>query len=259
MKEALRNGFFRLWYRYISTVDKNGEVTFMNYGFSRDHHEIDSESIDKEHKYSAQLYNFIAKGATIKNKDILEVGCGRGGGLIFIYNYFEPNSATGLDMDKKSIEFCRKHYNNGRAEFYQGNAQNINFQDHAFDVVLNVESSHRYPRMQDFLNEAYRVLKPGGYLLFADFRHSDKLDNLHNQFVEAGFTLLKNENITEDVLKALRLSSNERTQLISKLAPSFLRGLGKKFAATEGTPTYNKFKDQRFKYVHYILKKPQKE
>ncbi len=34
MKEKIRNVFYMIWYWYISTIDKNAEVVFMNFGFS---------------------------------------------------------------------------------------------------------------------------------------------------------------------------------------------------------------------------------
>ncbi|MCD4834324.1 MAG: class I SAM-dependent methyltransferase [Bacteroidales bacterium] len=255
MKEKLKNVFFRVWYWYVSTVDKNAEVIFMNYGYSKDNHKIKLDENDEKNRYSAQLYNLVATGADIKGKDILEVGCGRGGGLSYINRYLSPNSVTGVDLNKKAIEFCKKHYSNERIKFLQANAQSLNFQDNAFDVVINVESSHRYSQMDKFLDEVYRVLKPGGVFLFADFRHEIELEGLNTQLKNSNFIFFKDEKITANVLEALKLSTSERENLIHKIVPKFLHGLGKKFAATEGTPTYNKFLTQEFEYLFCVLMK----
>ncbi|MFC2111213.1 class I SAM-dependent methyltransferase [Bacteroidota bacterium] len=255
MKEILKNAFFRIWYSYVSTVDKNAEVTFMNYGYSKDNHKIKLDENDKKNRYSAQLYDYVATSIDIKGKDILEVGCGRGGGLSYINRYLLPNSSTGIDLNKKAIEFCTKNYPGERMKFLQSNAQNLSFQDNAFDVVINVESSHRYSQMDAFLNEVYRVLKPGGFFLLADFRYEIELENLNKQLENANFTFVKDEKITSNVLEALKLSSTERVELIKKIAPKIFQGIGKKFAATEGTKTFNKFATQEFEYVFYVLKK----
>ena len=153
MKEKLKNAFFRIWYWYISTIDKNAEVIFMNYGYLKDNHKIKLDESDEKNRYSAQLYNLVATGADIKGKDILEVGCGRGGGLSYINRYLSPRSVTGVDLNKKAIEFCKKHYSNESIKFLQENAQDLSFQDQTFDVVINVESSHRYSQMDIFLDE----------------------------------------------------------------------------------------------------------
>ncbi len=255
MKEKLKNVFFRIWYWYVSTVDKNAEVIFMNYGYSKDNHKIKLDKNDEKNRYSVQLYNLVATGVDIEEKDVLEVGCGRGGGLSYIYSYLLPSSATGIDLNKKAIEFCKKHYSNERIKFLQANAQDLSFKDNAFDIVINVESSHRYSQMDKFLDEVYRVLKPGGVFLFADFRHETELEKLNTQLKNSNFIFLKDEKITTNVLEALKLSTSEREHLIHKMVPKFLHGLGKNFAATEGTPTYNKFLTREFEYLFYVLMK----
>ncbi|MBN1598713.1 MAG: class I SAM-dependent methyltransferase [Bacteroidales bacterium] len=255
MKDKIKNVYFRIWYWLISTIDKNAEITFMNYGYSGENIKIKLDENDKKNKYSAQLYHYIATGIDIEGKDILEVGCGRGGGLSYIKRYLSPNSATGLDLNKKAIEFCNMHYTEERLDFVQGNAQRLNFQDGFFDVVINVESSHRYDKMDEFLSEVYRVLKPGGYFLFTDFRHKNEIETLYIQISNSKFMHLKDEIITDNVLEALKLSTKEREVLIQKIAPKFLHSLGKKFAATEGTPTYKKFALQEFEYLFKVLKK----
>lgn len=251
----LKNSLYRILYWYISTVDKNAEVTFMNYGYSTDHIKIKLDENDEKNRYSAQLYDFVAKGVDIEGKDILEVGCGRGGGLSYINRYLLPNSATGIDLSKKGIDFCRQYYSNEGLEFLHGNAQNLNFHDNAFDVVLNIESSHRYDQMEKFLAEVYRVLKPGGFFLFADFRHENELEELTMQLENSNFQLIKVETITPNVLEALKYSSPERENLIHKLVPKFFYSMVGNFAATEGTPSYNKFATHEFEYLFYIFMK----
>ncbi|MBI5917707.1 MAG: class I SAM-dependent methyltransferase [Bacteroidetes bacterium] len=255
MKEKLKDVFFRIWYWYISTVDKKAEVTFMNYGYSRDNHQIKLDEKDEKDRYSIQLYDFIARSVAIQGKEILEVGCGRGGGLSYINRYLSPNLATGLDLSKKAIEFCKKHYSKERIKFIQGNAHSLNFQDNIFDVVINVESSHRYAEIDKFLSEVYRVLKPGGFFIFTDFRHKNELEKLNAQLENSDFNLVKNELITPHVLEALKLSSPERENLVHKLIPKFLHNSGKNFAATEGSDTYNKFAARELEYLFYILMK----
>ena len=255
MKEKLKNVFYRIWYWYLSTIDKNAEVIFMNYGYSKNNHKIKLYENDEKNRYSAQLYNLVATGIDIKGKDILEVGCGRGGGLSYINRYLSPHSATGVDLNKKAIEFCKTYYSNKGIKFLQANAQSLNFQDNIFDVVINIESSHRYSQMDIFLDEVYRVLKPGGFFLFADFRHDSEIEKLNKQFENSNLKLVKDEKITANVLEALKLSTIERENLMHKLIPKFLHSVGKKFAAIEGSTTYNKFSTREYEYFFYILMK----
>jgi len=255
MKDRISNIFFRLLYWYISKMDKKSDITFMNYGYSKDRHEIALTQKDKRNKYSAQLYDYVANNVDIKGKDVLEVGCGRGGGLSYINRYLSPKTVTGLDLNSKAIKFCRRNYSKEKNTFLQGNAQQLKFEDNSFDVVINVESSHRYNQMNKFLAEVYRVLRPGGYLLLADFRLNNEIKDLNEHLGKSSFKVVTNEVITQNVLEALKLSSKETEKLIQTIAPRFMRGIGKKFAATIGTPTFNKFMTHEFEYMMFVLTK----
>lgn len=257
MKEKLKNLFFKIWYWYISTVDKNAEVIFMNYGYSKDEEKLELSKKDEKNRYSIQLYHNAVKGADITGKEILEVGCGRGGGLSYINRYLLPKKISGIDLNKKAIKFCKKHYDSKNSFFAQANAQKLPFEDNAFDIVLNVESSHRYPKQEQFFNEVYRVLKPGGYFLFTDFRTQNETNQvkLELDLKNSKLKVEMKEDITANVVEALQLASPDRVKLVEKLIPRFLHDLGKNFAATIGSPTYNKFNTREFVYFNYILKK----
>jgi ubiquinone/menaquinone biosynthesis C-methylase UbiE len=255
MKEILKNIFFKIWYGYISSIDKNAEVIFMNYGYSKDKHKISLSKKDEKNRYSIQLYNLVASGIDIKDKDILEVGCGRGGGLSYISNYLSPKSLTGVDLNKKAIKFCQNNYTENGNIFLQANAQDLPFPDHSFDIVINVESSHRYAQPELFFKEVYRILKTDGTFLFTDFRQKKELQELVNQIENAKFKFIKKVNITQNVVEALKLATPAREILIKKLVPFFLQNLGRNFAATEGSLTYNRFDTGYFQYVFYIIQK----
>lgn len=158
-------------------------------------------------------------------------------------------------MNKKAIKFCNKKYSSEKIKLFQADAQKLNFDDNAFDVVINIESSHRYSRVDLFLSEVYRILKPGGVLLFADFGNQYDLRKLNRQFKNRNFKRLKNEIITENAVEALKLSTPNREELVRKLLPKFFQNLGRNFAAIEGTTTFNKFLTREFEYVFYVLSK----
>lgn len=255
MKGKIKNFFFKIWYWYLSSIDKNEEIIFMNYGYSKDNHKIELKETDEKNRYSIQLYHLVATGVDITGKSILEVGCGRGGGLSYINRYLSPFLVTGVDLNKKAIKFCNKKYLSERIKFLQANAQKLIFQEDLFDVVINVESSHRYSQIDLFIDEVYRVLKPGGIFLFADFGDNIEIERLNTQFGKSNFQLVKFENITNNVVEALKLATPAREELIRKLLPKFLQNLGRNFAATAGSETYNSFLTKKFEYVFYVLKK----
>ncbi len=213
MINNVKDALFRAWYWYISTKDKKGEITFMNYGMAGRTPALDLLPDQEKDRYSMQMYHHVANKIDLSGKSMLEVGCGRGGGLNYIKNQLNPRSVTGLDLNQKAINFCQNFHCQKNATYLQGNAQKLPFETDSFDVVINVESSHRYPEPQKFFHEVYRVLKPGGYFLFTDFRTGDEVLNMESQLKTSRLELLEKEDISQDVLKALDLSESERKKI----------------------------------------------
>ena len=84
--------------------------------------------------------------------------------------HVEARSYTGLDYNPDGVAYCTEHHKLPGLNFMHGNAEDLPFPDNSFDAVVNVEASHAYPTLSKFLSEVARVLKPGGNLLYADFR-----------------------------------------------------------------------------------------
>jgi len=247
---------FKALYWYISTVDKKKEVLFMNYGYHDSSEKIELLDIDEINRYSIQLYHRLAKMVDIKDKDIVEIGSGRGGGIAYITKRFEPASALGIDLDAKAAKFGNAHYKIDGLTFKQGNAQHLDLADDSIDIIFNVESSHRYPNMQLFLNEVYRALKPGGHFLFTDFRYKKEMDALIQLLAQYKFVKFDEQFINKEVVKALELDTIRREALVEKYAPFFLHKTFHDFAGNCGSPTFNNLISGEMIYFVFCFQKP---
>lgn len=255
MNFNFRETLFRIWYWYVSKVDKNAEVLFMNYGFSENDNGIDLNAKNEPNRYSIQLYHHLAVETEIKDKDIVEIGCGRGGGLSYITNSFSPSSAKGIDLNQRAVDFGNQYYKDNKMSFLQGDAQNLSLEDNTYDVVFNVESSHRYPDMKAFLGEVSRILRPDGHFLYTDFRYDYEMEDLKKELEASNLTILKERMITKEVVTSLEKDDERRRNLIKKLAPKFLHKIALNFAGTVGSETYDQFASGKYVYYSYVLKK----
>ena len=255
MKNTIREWIFRVWYWYINKSDKNAEILFMNYGYADTNPAIILEPQDERNRYSIQLYHNLVSAIELKNKDIFEIGCGRGGGLEYIARVYSPNSAMGLDLDKQAIAFCNRHYALKGLSFFHGDAQNIPLENNSCDVVINVESSHRYLDMKLFLMEVYRIVRPGGYFLFTDFRYDFEIPLLQKELQSFGMSMIKEEFITNQIVTALELDDGRRRTLVENLTPRFLHKTALDFAGSIGSETYNKFVSRKYVYFNHIFQK----
>ncbi len=249
---------WRFMHRVIMSRCDFSNLKFLNYGYVSLDPKCELLKLDESdelERYCLQLYNYTVSDVNLKGKDILEVGSGRGGGASYITRYYEPNSYVGLDLSKKLIRFCNKNYNLPGLSFIHGNAEKLPFDDMSFDAIVNIESSGSYSNMDKFLSEVYRVLRPGGYLLLADFRTIQGNELLRNQFKAAGLNIINEENIVKNILKATDLDYERRFKLINNKAPLYMKSLSKEFSSLKGTKRYELFDDGSLIYLRYILKK----
>lgn len=257
-----RKLFWKYWYNSFAynTFNSNVEIDFMNYGYA----ELDSEVnllttpnfLNQGEHYCLQLYHYVASAIPLEGLDVIEIGCGRGGGTEYIKRCFKPKSMTGVDFARGNIDLCQKKYSVPQLEFYTGDAESLSFEKDAFDVVINIESSHCYGNEELFFREAYRVIRPGGYFLFADFRPQEAISATKEKLKLAGFELVKEQIITDNVVKSLDLDHQRKLQLILEKSPKYIRGMSKWFSANQGTPVYQAFKNKELEYFYYVLQKP---
>ncbi len=247
----------RLQYEYVSSFDKRGEITFMNYGYADPEDEpFELPEDDEPNRYSIQLYRRLIGGLDLSGTDLLEVGCGRGGGIAYIRRDHSPRSITGVDFCKRAIQFCSLRYPGKDLDFVQGNAEWLKFDAASFDVIVNVESSHCYGKMDRFLNKAAEILRPNGYLLLADFRTKADLAPLREMIAAAGLQVLQDDDITAQVVEALDRSGESKLELIRERAKPALEQSFKTFAAVPGTPIYEKLENRDLVYFVFTLQKP---
>ena len=128
------------------------------------------------------------------------------------------------------------------------------FEDNAFDVVINVESSHCYASMEKFLNEVKRVLKPNAAFLFCDLRRAEGMNGLLNKLNADGLQLITKKDITSNVIEASKQMTAERLNAISYFKYSWLRKILHSFAAVEGSKMYKSFTSGQSKYISAYCK-----
>jgi len=254
---AFKKFTWRQLYQYLAGSYKIKDWIFMNYGYLPEN-PVDAPKLNEEdegNRYFIQLYHFVATATDVVGKAVLEVGSGRGGGASYIKRYLNAESMTGVDFSENAIKFCRERHKVKELTFQQGDAENLPFGDAAFDVIVNVESSHCYGSFEKFVDEVYRVLKPGGQLVFADLRGKDTSEELPALFTNAGLEIIEHADITKNVLAALDAFNEQKLALMQGMLSSWLRKPFQEFAGVQGSQIYESFKSGSMVYHHYVLQK----
>ena len=114
---------------------------------------------------------------------ILDMGCGRGAVLLMAAQHLTTGRAVGVDLWRgedqsgNSADATRRNAVaegvGDRVELYTADMTSLPFDDDAFDVVVSSLAIHNIPSSagrENAIDEAVRVLRPGGRLLIADIR-----------------------------------------------------------------------------------------
>ncbi|HEY9668377.1 MAG TPA: methyltransferase domain-containing protein [Coleofasciculaceae cyanobacterium] len=107
-------------------------------------------------------------------ESILDVGCGIGGSSLYLAQKYNAR-VTGITLSpvQASRATDRSHEAGlaSQVQFQVADALEMPFADGTFDFIWSMESGEHMPDKEKFLQECYRVLKPGGTFLMATWCH----------------------------------------------------------------------------------------
>ncbi len=254
---AFRKVTRRWLYEVMARNLRQETWNFMNYGYACEDQEPAPhlEPEDESNRLSYQLYHHLACKVPMEDKFVLEVGSGRGGGASLLHKYRSPARMTGIDFSREAIQLCKNRYPTSGLEFIQGDAENLPLPDDCYDVVINVESSHCYGSIPDFLKEVSRVLKPGGHFLLTDLRLKKNLSELRQTIFSSNLTVLEEKEITGQVIRALEMDHEKRLQAIQNHVPKAFVGPFMEFAGVKGSTVLNDLMNGTLVYVSFHCRK----
>lgn len=168
-----------------------------------------------EHRNRFSTDNELKKFTSLLPQDarVLDAGCGTG---IPVTQFLVERGyhVTGIDVAPGMIALARHQV--PKAEFMEGDMTQLIFPDESFDGIVSTFAIIHVPREKHsrIYQNFYRVLKPGGILLFSTgpdewegtddylgttmfWSHYDAKTSLANTKA-AGFTILFDEIITRD-------------------------------------------------------------
>jgi SAM-dependent methyltransferase len=116
-----------------------------------------------------------AKLIPLGERRILDVGCGRGEWLAVLEDFgAQRERISGIDLDAVRVEDCRRRFQG--ADLRVGDATKLPWESATFDVVLQ---STVFTSILDgnvrkqVAAEMVRVLRPGGTIIWYDFRYDN--------------------------------------------------------------------------------------
>jgi SAM-dependent methyltransferase len=254
-----RRLLFRWFFEQLARRSQGEDAwTMMNYGYAdcaSGVPRLPLQPSDEAERYCVQLYHRVAGATDLAGKDVLEVGCGRGGGASYVSRYLGPRTMTAVDIAAAAVAFCRRRHRLPGLRFIQGDAEDLPLFDGSVDVVINVESSFCYGRFDRFLSEVRRVLRPGGHFLFADLRLVEEMADMLTGLRQSGLETLSREDISPNVVRALELDGARRAAGAARLGSFLLRGAMALFTGAPGTRVPELLAAGRLQYHVFVMRK----
>jgi len=128
-------------------------------------------ALDKYVRYYLDLFELA--GSPPRSLRVLEAGTGFGLGLVLLAA-LGAEHASGVEIVPWQVDFARLAKSSlpddysSRVEPVVGDVGELPYPSESFDVVLSLEAISHYLDYPPFLDEAHRVLRPGGVLVISD-------------------------------------------------------------------------------------------
>ena len=155
-----------------------GSQHALHYGFWDNRTHSLSRALRRENETLAQL-------AHITHSDhVLDAGCGVGGSSLYLAQTLGCK-VTGISLVSSQIaaatSLAKKLRVDTLTHFKVDDFTGTSFPNNSFDVVWAIESVCHAPKKEDFLYEAYRLLKPGGRFIVAEYLLRQQPTSSHDQ------------------------------------------------------------------------------
>jgi len=105
----------------------------------------------------------------LNGKNVLDVGAGTG--RLSVKMSRLGAKVTALDLSEEMLKILKNK--DRKIEIVQGDAESLPFEDGAFDIVTAVFLIVHLKDPKVFFDEAYRVLKDGGRLIFSNINQKE--------------------------------------------------------------------------------------
>lgn len=156
---------------------------------------INEKPTDLLHGRTLYSIKFISDN-DIKNKDILDIGCG--------YGWFELNSLQkdckkiiGIELTEKDLKTAEKNINNEKIEFKIGSAINLPFENKKFNTIVAWEVIEHIPKNTEnkMFIEINRILKDDGA-----FYLSTPFNNFFSKIYDPAWWLIDHRHYSRNKL-----------------------------------------------------------
>jgi len=144
-----------------------GETLCIHYGYYDKNTKKFLDAVYKMNDFIGELLELKDNKSGI----ILDAGCGVGGTSIYLGEKYPNVQFIGITISSGQVEMGKKYIKERNIKNFKILREDYNktsFPNNYFDNVFAIESTGYSDDIEEFINEMYRILKPGGKLVVLD-------------------------------------------------------------------------------------------
>jgi ubiquinone/menaquinone biosynthesis C-methylase UbiE len=170
-----------------------------NHGYFDDTYVLKQE--DKDFPYQIISYLNLFDNINIKNKNILDIGCGFGRGTYCLKKYFNCN-IMGTDINKNFIQHAFDKYK--EITFIVDDFLNTKLKENEYDIIVSNCSSHFFYNRDKFYLNLIKILKNKGIILITDIFTKESINILENKLSKNNLKIKKKIDISNQTIKSMQ-------------------------------------------------------
>ncbi len=155
---------------------------YLNYGYWTKEGMTYNEAAEKMVDHMGELLQLTSES------ELLDCGCGMGPQDVYLYQKYHPKKIDAIDVTWKHVERARERIAHAgitpaHVSFHHESATALPWKDGTFSHVLAIESPPHFDTRENFFQEAWRVLQPGGVLAICDYTLGRPYENIFDRLL----------------------------------------------------------------------------
>jgi SAM-dependent methyltransferase len=192
-------------------------------------------------------------------RQIIDIGCGQGGGLVYLSRLYPGAGLTGTERSRSAVALARQRTAGLiEADIRSGSAALAGFAPASFDLVISV-GAPTYFGLTRFVSEVARLVSPGGVISFSGgYRQGDHTlieAELRQAAAAEGLEFISYRDITPHTFASLKADLPRREVEIAKVPWPF-RIYAVKWADMPGSREFLEYETGQRADFAAVLRKP---
>lgn len=220
IKEMVKKEYGKIARNSITCCSPNMSCSLVTLSEKIGYREEDLKSAPEGSNLGLGCGNPVALASLKEGETVVDLGCGAGFDCFLAANIVgKKGRVIGVDMTPEMLEKAKANAQKGgysQVEFRLGEIENLPIEENTAHVVISNCVINLSPDKEKAFAEAFRILKPGGWLHISDLVLEGELPSSVRETVEAYVGCIAGAVQKGDYLEAIRKAGFEHIEILKE-------------------------------------------